>query len=258
MEYVEGFLSETQSQAMEAHLQECPYCRAEAEHLAETRDRLFRDGEVDPPVSLTAAVMGRILRSETFTPRQPMWRTIMAHKYVTIGVAAAACVAVAFIITHRPTDSVNDLSQQPTGSPVVSTAPLESGTSLALRTGRHATLERLTLALLEEQVPMAEVIVVGTPLDSAPVQPKQPRDLPEVAIRFRVTRILKGDLSDEVITIQRPTPPVGVGVDELAGTEWMLFLSPQYLAGQHPYAGSYNIKLEPEVQAILSGGGVAP
>lgn len=248
---------------MKGHLQECPSCRAEAEHLARAHARLLRDGQADPPASLAGAVMDRILRSETFKPRETMWRTIMAHKYATIGVAAAACVAavtVAFVVAHRaPSNTVNSLSQRPATPPVVTAAPPASGGSVAPKpapTDGRPALKRLRRRSLKESVARAEVIVVATPLDSAPAQPKTPSDLAEVAIRFRVTRILKGDLPDEVITIQKPV--VGADIEEDVGREWILLLSPEYLAGKHPCGGLLNIKLEPEVRAILSGGGVAP
>ena len=120
-------------------------------------------------------------------------------------------------------------------------------------TDNPPSLERLSILPLEDRVAEAKAIVVATILDSAPVQPKQPGDVAEVAIRWRVTRILKGDLADEVITTQKPGPPVGAGVEELAGKEWILFLSPEFLAGKHPYAGCRSIKLEQQVRAILSG-----
>ena len=97
------------------------------------------------------------------------------------------------------------------------------------------------------------MIVVGTLPDFSPVQPKQPGDVAEVAIRWRVTRILKGDLADEIITTQKPSSPVGASVEELAGKEWIIFLSPEFLAGKFPYAGCLTIKEEPKIRAILSG-----
>ena len=103
----------------------------------------------------------------------------------------------------------------------------------------------------EAKVAAAEVIVVGTPLDFAPVPPNVEGNAPEVAVRYRVTRTLKGELADEVITIQQPNAPVGVGVDELAGKEWILFLSPEYLYGQSPYAGCQNVKGEREVKTTI-------
>jgi hypothetical protein len=71
----------------------------------------------------------------------------------------------------------------------------------------------------------------------------------ENALRLRVTRSLKGKSPAEVITIQTPTTP---DIGEI-GEEWIIMLPPAFLAGLHPYAGRYNIRLEPEIQAALAG-----
>lgn len=94
---------------------------------------------------------------------------------------------------------------------------------------------------------MQKVIVVATALDSAPAPPNRPGDLPETAIRFRVLRVLKGNLDDKVIITRTPT-----AAEEFIGKVWIVLLSPEYLAGKHSYAGCYTIKVEPEVKAILA------
>ena len=267
VEYVDGSLSQTDRQAMEGHLQECPSCRAEAEQLARTHARLLRDGQADPAPSLAGAVMGQILRSGTSKPRKTMWRTVMAHKYATIGVAAGVCVVAAtitLVFVYRPPDRPSDaLAQRPATPPGEAPAQPPSGGNVAHKPGptdpRQANETRSErIAPPKERVAKAEVIVVATFVDSALAKPRRPGDAAETLMRFRVARILKGDLADEVITIQHPSPPVGAGVNELAGKEWILLLTPEYMAGKHPYAGLYTIKLEGEVRAILSGGGVAP
>src|SRR5262249_55923917 len=95
---------------------------------------------------------------------------------------------------------------------------------------------------LEESVAKAQVIVVGTALDFAPAPPRQPGDLTEYSIRFRVTRVLKGKLADEVITTRTPT----FG-GEFIGKDWIVLLSPEYVAGKYPYASHCSIELEPTV-----------
>ena len=115
----------------------------------------------------------------------------------------------------------------------------------------RARLERLGRRPLDAEVAGSEVIVVATFVDSAEAKPKRPRDAAEMLWRFRVVRILKGSLEEKIITIQHPGSLVGVGVNEIVGKEWILLLSPEYMAGKHRYAGLYNIKLEPEVRDIL-------
>jgi hypothetical protein len=99
---------------------------------------------------------------------------------------------------------------------------------------------------LEKSVAGAQVIVVGTALDSAPARPKRPGDLPENLIRFQVKRVLKGELADKVITTRTPTAAA-----EFIGKDWVILLSPDYLAGKHQFASLMNVKLEPTVKAAL-------
>jgi hypothetical protein len=41
-------------------------------------------------------------------------------------------------------------------------------------------------------------------------------------------------------------------VDEIAGKEWLLLLTPEFIAGKHQYAGLWTVGLEPEVCAVLA------
>jgi hypothetical protein len=100
---------------------------------------------------------------------------------------------------------------------------------------------------LDEQVAGAKVIVAATAVESAPAPPKAPGNPPENCIRFRVTRVLKGKLAQEVITVRTPT-----AAHEFIGKAWIVMLSAEYLAGKQDYAGCYAIQIEPEVKAILS------
>jgi hypothetical protein len=107
------------------------------------------------------------------------------------------------------------------------------------------SLERKSL---KQCVDEAKAIVVATASQSAPAPPKRPDDAPENLITFEVKRVLKGALTKKVITTRTPTDP-----QEFIGMTWIVMLSPEYLAGNHKFAGIYGIKLEPEVGAILSG-----
>jgi hypothetical protein len=93
----------------------------------------------------------------------------------------------------------------------------------------------------------AQVVVVATALDSAPAPPKRPGDLRETLIRFQVKRVLKGKLTAKIITTRTPTAAV-----EFIGKEWVIMLSPEYMAGKHSYASCLTIKAEPTMKAILS------
>lgn len=111
---------------------------------------------------------------------------------------------------------------------------------------RNGGLEREGLGSFGKEVADAQVIVVATALDSAPAPPKQPGDLPEVLIRFQVTRVLKGEWAQKEITTRTPT-----AASEFIGKEWVILLSPDYMAGKYQYASHINVKLEPTVKSYL-------
>jgi hypothetical protein len=98
----------------------------------------------------------------------------------------------------------------------------------------------------EQHVADAQVIVVATALDWAPAPPRRPGDLAEVLLRFQVKRVLKGKLTDQFITTRTPTAG-----DEFIGKDWVVLLSPEYLAGMSPYAGCVAVEFEPTVKACL-------
>jgi len=99
---------------------------------------------------------------------------------------------------------------------------------------------------LNESVAEATVIVVATALKSAPAPPERPDDAPENLITFQVNKVLKGKLADKVIVTRTPTV-----AKEFIDKEWVVMLSPEYLAGKHKYAGVYGMTLEPEIREIL-------
>ncbi len=114
-------------------------------------------------------------------------------------------------------------------------------------TGERVEREGLHLKSLEQCVAEAEIIVAATALDFAPAPPNVLGDAPEDFIRFRVKRVLKGRLAAEEIKTRTPTAP-----GEFIGHDWIVMLSPEYLAGKHSYASCLTIKFEPAVTAVLS------
>src|SRR3954468_14162815 len=65
--------------------------------------------------------------------------------------------------------------------------------------------DRLARKSLDEAVAEAEVIRVGTALDAAPAPPKAKGDAPEHLIRYRVVRVIKGELTDRFVFVRTPT-----------------------------------------------------
>ena len=87
-------------------------------------------------------------------------------------------------------------------------------------------------------------------MDTAPAPLHVRGDMPENFIRFRVVRVLKGQFQQEFVTTRTPT-----NAAEFIGRDWVVMLSPEFLAGRHSYAGCYTIKLEPEIKAIVDKAG---
>jgi hypothetical protein len=112
--------------------------------------------------------------------------------------------------------------------------------------GLERESRREGLGSFKQHVADAQVIVVATALDSAPAPPKRPGDLPEVLIRFQVKRVLKGELDKKEVITRTPT-----AADEFIGKDWVILLSPDYMAGKYQYASHINVKLEPTVKSYL-------
>src|SRR4051812_28267603 len=62
--------------------------------------------------------------------------------------------------------------------------------------------DRLARKSLDESVAEAQVILVGTALDAAPAPPKAKGDAPEHLIRYRVVRVIKGELTDRFVFVR--------------------------------------------------------
>jgi hypothetical protein len=94
-------------------------------------------------------------------------------------------------------------------------------------------------------------IVVAVPLDHAPAKPNDadaPAGLPDEFIRWKVVRILKGQLAAQTIT----TKYTSSYFEGMVGKEWIVMLSPDYVAGKCPYLSWIcPIDREPEILAIL-------
>jgi hypothetical protein len=188
-------------------------------------------------------------KDTSLAKRRGPWRRITRPQW--IGAAAAVAGLTAIVLVKQTSEPPVD--ERPESAHVI--APVSSSTAgnIALeppdRVHVVATAEgeRLAERSLEQRVALAQVIVVATALDSAPAPPQRPGELPEAGIRFRVTRVLKGNLADEVIMTRTPSAAAG-----FIGKEWVILLSPEYMAGEHQYADCNTIDDEPEVKAILS------
>lgn len=104
---------------------------------------------------------------------------------------------------------------------------------------------------LKQSVAEAEVIVVATASHFSQASQSRTGDPPEYRISFRVTRFLKGKLTDKVFTTRLPSDPKTIK-ETYIGKATVVMLSPEYVARKHEYGGLYHIMFESQVKAILS------
>ena len=182
------------------------------------------------------------------------WRLIRPKWIAAAAAIAAVAISAGIVLVKRTSGPATVATREPGHLNLTATAPSSAGGGAVDQppaTSRPLTERRLTESLrrksIDQSVAEAQVIVVGTALDSALAPPKVRGDLPENFIRFRVQRVLKGKLDQEIITTRTPTAAA-----EFIGRDWIIMLSPEYMAGKHFYAGCYTLKLEPEVKAILA------
>jgi hypothetical protein len=138
----------------------------------------------------------------------------------------------------------------PESFPVATTGSPGKGRDVAVQPApgkEYSQRESLGRHGLARDVADAQAIVVATALESTPAPPNRPGDLPETLIRFRVKRVLKGKLNDREILTRTPN-----AAGEFIGNDWIILLSPGYMAGKYQYASHVNVMLEPTVKAILS------
>jgi len=239
-----------------------------AKLLSETPVPRVQDGV--HRLALKQKLLVRMLAEETPTADEPQqydanlplairtrpWRFKMRRRWVAVAVAMIAAAIITLKLTSDraaigPPESApvaRRVSSGMVGDVAIQPPPTKKESLMAAGPGKRLReTSLLRRRSLEQCVADAQVIFVGTALDSAPAPPNVPSDLRENFIRFRVTRILKGNLDAEVIITRTPT-----AANEFIGHAWVVMLSPEYMAGKHSFAGCYGIKFEPEVKAILS------
>jgi hypothetical protein len=150
-----------------------------------------------------------------------------------------------FLLNNSPPEFVQVAATDPSGNGRNARVQPPPKSEDSKREGLGSLREGL--GSLRQRVADARVIVVATAMDSAPAPPKRPGDLPEVLIRFQVNRVLKGDLARTEITTRTPTAAA-----EFIGKEWIIFLSPDYMAGKHQLASCMSSKFEPTVKSYLA------
>jgi hypothetical protein len=100
---------------------------------------------------------------------------------------------------------------------------------------------------LEDRLKESQVIVVATAEGSSPALPEVPGDGPEVFIQFKVKRVLKGEMAGKVVTTRTSVAP-----NEIIGRDWIVWLSPAYIAGTHQRAALTSAHFEPRLEEMLA------
>ena len=102
--YVEGLLDESEKQAVESHLLDCPSCHLELTELTQLRNHLVASSEAWAQSKLENKVMNQILREQSLRLRKvsnrlQLWRIIMKSRITKL--AAAAVIIAATMIGVR-------------------------------------------------------------------------------------------------------------------------------------------------------------
>lgn len=158
------------------------------------------------------------------------------------GTAAAVLVvgSLAIVLWHSLPQESDQVAATPT--------PDKAGNVAVQPPSKSEKLESLPVASLQQTVAEAQVIVVATGLDSAPAPPGVPGDAPEVLMRWQVKRVLKGELgTTEFIT--RTSPKLAA---EFIGKEWIIFLTPSYMAGKNQQFAGSHIEMERTVRQLIT------
>lgn len=114
--YIEGFLDESQKQAVAEHLNDCRNCRAEVKELTNLHDRLVKNGNALALKNLEDDVMNQIMREQNIKLKAAhragvglkLRRIIMKSKVARLAAAAVIIIAMLVGIYHfgSPIESV--------------------------------------------------------------------------------------------------------------------------------------------------------
>jgi hypothetical protein len=147
---------------------------------------------------------------------------------------------VFFLRNDSPRDPSDTASTNPSADALDVEGSVSSATDLVQPEARRS---------LAQDVANANVVLVATATSSAPAPLRKPGDTQEFSVKFRVKRVLKGKLTERNVTTRTPT-----AADEFIGHDWVLLLSPDFMAGKHQYATCVTGKVELEVKAMLEKG----
>lgn len=177
---LDGALSPAEQKELEAHLAECPECRALRDDLAALRDGLARLPAMKPPADLTQRIM-KAIPTEKVVPfpggRSPQWK-----KWVASAAVFALVIAGAWSWRSGPSGQTGELmpmaatpptTQEPawpeSAVPLQTEAPRSDGGSIQAKAATGGQAPELT--------PSSDENEAAVPRSAAPVQP-QTRSVP--------------------------------------------------------------------------------
>lgn len=91
---LDGPLSPEERRELDAHLEQCPACRAAARELEEVEGALVQLGECDPPPQLVSGVMERVRADSAPAKVVPLWRRPAFRGALGMAACAALCIGL--------------------------------------------------------------------------------------------------------------------------------------------------------------------
>jgi hypothetical protein len=216
-----------------------------------------------PPDALVLALLPAGSLPEPARP-SVAWPRIPRRYLVAASIAAAAILAIGTTLflwnvgPRQPPKGESAAVKPPpvnvTPTPGTERALVEGTPQRAAPPASATPSERASANMtLERAVANAQVIVVAKAVDAELAPPNRPGDISEYAIRYQVQRVLKGELHDETVVTRTPTSP-----EEFIGKEWILMLSPAFMAGTNLYARTSRATAETEAKIMSLLGNPGP
>ena len=150
--------------------------------------------------------------------------------------------------------------EPPPAAIAVTKAPDKARASLAdppaaLNRAPKADLSALPVPGLEDTVKESQVVVVATAESFTPAPPSTiPGDTPQVLIQFKVKRVLKGKYAAKTFTTRLSNEKIAGRdqVSQIVGKDWVVCLSPNFLAGKTQSAPLTSADFEARFKDIIA------
>ena len=183
----------------------------------------------------------------------PSPRRLLMYAIISSTAAALALVAVPLFLWN---------AWAPEPKPVAVTKVAGEGKGVtgkdpsALNRAPKADLSAaLPVPRLEDTVKQSQVVVVATAESFTPAPPSTiPGDTPQVLIQFKVKRVLKGKYAAKTFTTRLSNEKIAGRdqVSQIVGKDWVVCLSPKFLAGKTQSAPLTSADFEARFKDIIA------